>query len=88
MASVGTGAHSIDAPSAEECLGPFDRCLLSAARGKLANSEEATAPLTPSRPNRRIASRRVMIPLAWSSATSSARYRWSSVIVASLRRLT
>ena len=35
---------------------------------------------SPSSPSRRIASRRVMIPSTWSSATSSARYRWSSVI--------
>ena len=40
----------------------------------------AALPLTPSSPSRRTASRRVMMPSAWSSATSSARYRCSSVM--------
>ena len=39
----------------------------------LAMSDVAAAPPSPSRPRRRIASLRVMIPSAWSSATSSAR---------------
>ena len=43
-------------------------------------------PVTPSRPRRRTASRRVMMPSARSSATSSARYFWISVI-ATPRRL-
>ena len=40
-----------------------------------ASSPVAVTPVTPSRPRRRIASLRLMMPSARSSATSSARYR-------------
>ena len=85
IASVGTGAHSIDACHSKmknACACRPGVCS-RAACGKLASIDDATAPLTPSNPRRRIASLRVMIPSAWSSATSSARYRCISVMVAS-----
>ena len=57
------------------------RAVGARARPRPASRPAAAVAPRPSRPRRRIASRRVMMPSAWSSATSSARYRWSSVIV-------
>jgi hypothetical protein len=57
------------------------------AGASLANAaikDEAAVMLSPSRPSRRSASRRVMIPSAWSTAISSARYFSSSVIAPSV----
>jgi hypothetical protein len=45
----------------------------SASDPHAASSAAAAVAPRPSRPSRRIASRRVMMPSAWSSATSSAR---------------
>ncbi len=77
---VATGAHIVWRPSPPcpcPCppSPPFSRAVASAAIIAVA----AVAP-TPSSPSLRIASRRVMIPSTWSSATSSARYRCNSVI--------
>lgn len=68
---VGTASHSVTRPSFERCRRfdePAAACSVNAA-----SIVVAVAPVTPSRPSLRIASRRVMMPSAWSSATSSAR---------------
>ena len=80
---VATGAHSEVVPSGWPCRcpPPFPWSPPTfAAAASAASIEDAVAAPTPSRPSLRIASRRVMIPSAWSSATSSARYFCSSVI--------
>jgi hypothetical protein len=86
IGSVATGAHSSTSgwrppwpcPRRPRRLaGAVDAWLRAASAASIA---DAAAVPTPSSPRRQTASRRVMMPSAWSSATSSARYRWSSVM--------
>lgn len=76
IASVAAGAHSTTVPRAPPR--PRERAppapLVAAASLAAAPSIAIAAlPVTPSSPSRRTASRRVMMPSTWSSATSSAR---------------
>jgi hypothetical protein len=82
---VASGAHSATLPPRrpERRRAPplaAARVFAAASPAAALSSAIAALPLTPSSPNLRTASRRVMIPSAWSSATSSARYRCSSVM--------
>jgi hypothetical protein len=81
ISSVATGAHSVVRPP-PSCRARGARGALAACAARVSIAVAADA-VTPSSPSRRMASRRVMMPSAWSSATSSARYRCNSVNVPS-----
>jgi hypothetical protein len=85
IAFVGTGEAPWWGSRAAAPDGPVslvDPLAAASAGAKPTKSVEAAVTLRPRSPRRRSASRREMIPSAWSMAISSARYRWNSVIAA------
>src|SRR6266511_424705 len=84
---IGSVAPAACKPAAWAALVRGARPAAAASAANPASNDEAAAIPSPSRPSLRSASRRVMIPSTWSSAISSARYRWSSVMSFPLRSM-